>query len=380
VRPPALDELATLVDAIDRMAAHIAQARGALEREKRVMERMLESITSAVVSLDSRHRVVLQNEVAAVLLGSSFDRPLDEALAADPRLEAVRRFVAGAGAGDLLRSETVRLPPRDSDQEEPAEWTLSWVPIAGDGEPTALLVVEDVSEVLRGQRLAAWAEMARMIAHEIKNPLTPIRLSAEHMREVRLRDPDHFEEVFARCTHNILVHVDELQEISSDFSIYSRIPRIELEEGDLALFTERLLEGYRAAPPRGVSLEYDGPEGPLPARFDPKLLSRALRNLIENALRAVAAGGTVAVRLTRQEEEGELVLQVEDDGPGVPEGHLDRIFEPYFSTHDTGTGLGLPIARRVVEEHGGRITARNLSGGGLRVVVRLPAAESQGLR
>jgi two-component system nitrogen regulation sensor histidine kinase NtrY len=366
VRPPPLDELATLVDAIDRMAGRIAQTRTALEREKQVMGSMLESITSAVVSLDSRHRVVMQNEVAGALLGSSFDRPLDEALAADPRLAVVREFVAGPA--QALRSATVRLPPRG--EEEPEEWTLSWVPVA-DGDPTALLVVEDVSEVLRGQRLAAWAEMARMIAHEIKNPLTPIRLSAEHMREVRLRDPESFDEVFVRCTRNILTHVDELQEIASDFSIYSRIPRIELEEGDLSAFTERLLEGYRAAPPPGVRLVYEGPARPLTLSFDPKLLGRALRNLIENALRAVAAGGTVAVRLERAGDEA--LLQVDDDGPGVPEEDLDRIFEPYFSTHDTGTGLGLPIARRVVEEHGGRIAARNVPGGGLRVVLRLPA-------
>ena len=368
VRPPPLDELATLVDAIDRMAVRIAQTRSALEREKQVMSSMLESITSAVVSLDSRHRVMMQNEVAGALLGSSFDRPLDEALAADPRLAVVREFVAGPA--QALRSATVRLPPRG--EEEPEEWTLSWVPVAAEGDPAALLVVEDVSEVLRGQRLAAWAEMARMIAHEIKNPLTPIRLSAEHMREVRLRDPESFDEVFARCTRNILAHVDELQEIASDFSIYSRIPRIEREEGDLSAFTERLVDGYRTAPPPGVQLVYEGPAGPLTLSFDPKLLGRALRNLIENALRAVAEGGTVAVRLERTGED-EALLQVEDDGPGVPEGDLDRIFEPYFSTHDTGTGLGLPIARRVVEEHGGRIAARNVPGGGLRVLLRLPA-------
>lgn len=371
VQPPPLDELATLVDAIDRMAARIAQTRSALENEKRVMERMLESITSAVVSLDARHRVVMQNEVAAALLGSSFDRPLDEALAADPRLAAVREFVSGPA--ETLRTETVRLPPRD--EGEPEEWTLSWVPIAGGGDPAALLVVEDVSEVLRGQRLAAWAEMARMIAHEIKNPLTPIRLSAEHMREVRSRDPGHFDEVFDRCTLNILAHVDELQEISSDFSIYSRIPRIEVARDDLAAFVERLLDGYRTAPPPGVRLEYEGPDGPVPAHFDPKLLGRALRNLIENALRAVAHGGTVTVRLALDGDD--VLLEVEDDGTGVPEADLDRIFEPYFSTHDAGTGLGLPIARRVVEEHGGRITARNVPDGGLRVLLRLPLGSAR---
>ncbi|MEZ5333198.1 MAG: histidine kinase dimerization/phospho-acceptor domain-containing protein [Thermoanaerobaculia bacterium] len=287
VEPPPLDELARLVEAIDRMALRIAQTRGDLEREKRVMERILESITSAVVSLDSRHRVVMQNEVAGALLGTTFDRPIEEALTHDERLAEILEFVAGPA--QLLRSATVRLPARED--EEPEEWTLSWVPIAGDGDPAALLVVED----LRGPARPAaggLAEMARMIAHEIKNPLTPIRLSAEHMREVRQRDPGHFDEVFARCTANILTHVDELQEISSDFSIYSRIPhrargrrprdlrpppRRGLPDGAAARRDARL-GGTRSGAPRPLR-----PEAPRPRPAQPH---------IENALR----GGAPAAR------------------------------------------------------------------------------------
>ncbi len=366
--PPAVFELSTLVEAIDRMAARLAEGRQRLLREKRVVEQMVEHSTAAVVSLDGEQRVLLQNGLAAELLGTAVGESLPERLASADRLAPVAAFVGGERG--RLRRVTVRLPV--TDEQEPREWSLVWVPIAGEGEPAALFVVEDISDVLRGQRLSAWAEMARIIAHEIKNPLTPIRLSAEHMREVRDRDPQHFDEVFERCTTNILEHVDELQAIASEFSTYSRIPRSELKEGDLARFAAQVVDGYRAAPPPGVAIEYEAESEEIRTRFDARLLGRALRNLVENALRATARGGRVTVRTRWRGREVEI--EVEDDGPGVPATDLDRIFEPYFSTHDSGTGLGLPIARRIAEEHGGRIGARNRDGGGLRVTMSWPAA------
>ncbi len=180
------------------------------------------------------------------------------------------------------------------------------MPPPGDSEPSALLVVEDTSEVLRAQRLEAWAAMAQIIAHEIKNPLTPIRLSTEHLREVWRRDRAHSTEVFDRCTDNILRQVEELRSIASEFSTYSRI---------LSSFGSRaisprpcaeVVEGYRAAPPEGVSVELEA-DGPISARFDAKLLGRAVRNLMENALRASAGSGRVTVR-----------VELRDGRPGSP--------------------------------------------------------------
>lgn len=361
-------ELAALVEAIDDMAARIAQGRERLVREKHVVERMVDNITSGVVSLDGERRVLMHNRVAAELLGVSVGESLPEAVAGQERLAAVAAFLAGAGVE--RRRETVKLASPEGGERE---WTLVWVPLPGVGEPDALLVVEDATEELRGQRLLAWAEMARIIAHEIKNPLTPIRLSAEHMREVYRRDPERFSEVFERCTANVLTQVEELRSIASDFSTYSALLRIDPQPGDLEETLGELVEGYQAAPPVGVTVRFES-AGPLPARFDAKLLSRAVRNLIENALRASSGGGEVEVRL---EAEGDIArLFVLDQGPGVrPAENLPRIFDPYFSTHDTGTGLGLPIARRIVEEHGGSITARNREERGLEVVITLPLEE-----
>jgi signal transduction histidine kinase/PAS domain-containing protein len=363
-------ELAALVDAVDEMALRIAEGRERLVREKQVVERMVENITSGVVSLDRERRVLMHNRVAGELLGVSVGEALDQVAEGDERLAPVAAFLrlAVERPWEMAR-QTMRLAEPGSGERE---WSLVWVPVPGAGEPSALLVVEDATEVLRGQRLLAWAEMARIIAHEIKNPLTPIRLSTEHLREVYRSAPEQLDRVFERCTVNILTQVEELRSIASEFSTYSAILRIEPKPGDLTQAIEELVEGYRAAPPEGVIVDLET-DGPIPARFDAKLLGRALRNLMENALRASAGGGRVTVSVERQD--GLARIAVKDEGPGVrPPENLPRIFDPYFSTHDTGTGLGLPIARRVVEEHGGTITARNRAERGLEVVITLPTA------
>jgi two-component system nitrogen regulation sensor histidine kinase NtrY len=247
------------------------------------------------------------------------------------------------------------------------------------------LVVDDNTEVLRGQRLAAWAEMARIIAHEIKNPLTPIRLSAEHMRQVYHRNPEQFGEVLERCTDNILQQVEELRVIASEFSTYSRIPRAELRADDVTAVVALLAEAYQHAGDDGRGVSFRGPSHPVGARIDRTLLTRAVRNLLENALRANGTRGKPPVELTVAEDDNHVIIRVADRGPGVPADSLARIFEPYFSTHDTGTGLGLPITRRIVEEHAGSIEARNRPGGGLEVAITMPlipawraATEGQG--
>ncbi|MEM8960765.1 MAG: ATP-binding protein, partial [Acidobacteriota bacterium] len=363
-------ELSTLVAAIDDMAGRIAASRRALLVEKQLVDRMVDNITSGVVSLDRAGRVLMHNRVARILLGTEIGAPFERVLDSG-RLEPVRPLLdearQHAESEREPRQTTVALADDDGTEHE---WTLTWVPLPGVEDPAALLVVDDVSEVLAGQRLAAWAEMARIIAHEIKNPLTPIRLSAEHLRGVYRQSPDRLEEVFDRCIDNVLVHVEELRMIASEFSTYSRIPRAERVPGDLVEALGALAEAYRDAAERGVGVSFESAVTTLSLRFDRALLGRAVRNLVENALRV----SRDTVVLTLDIEQATARIAVCDRGPGVSPENLTRIFEPYFSTHDSGTGLGLPIARRIVEEHEGTISARNRSGGGLEVVITIPLA------
>jgi signal transduction histidine kinase len=364
---PPDEELATLARAIDRMAGRIAEGRRRLTREKKVIELMVENINSAVMSLDAERRVVLHNRVARELLGAQVGEPIGDPEAAASGLAAVHRFAASSG--DRPRQRTISLPSED---DQPREWSLVWAPLPGRGEPAALLVVEDVTEVLRGQRLEAWAEMARIIAHEIKNPLTPIRLSAEHMRQVWREEPEKFEGVLERCTANILQQVEELRVIAMEFSTYSKIPHIERSEADLTATVAEVVAAYESAPRDAAKVRWRGPNRALRLEIDARLLGRAVRNLIENALRVSPDGTPVEVALESAADEA--VIRVADRGPGVAPALLGKIFDPYFSTHDTGTGLGLPIARRIAESHGGTMRARNREGGGLEVSIHLPLA------
>jgi signal transduction histidine kinase len=366
-------ELAALGEAIDSMAAKIAESRERLLLEKEFVERVVANITSGVVSLDAQGRVLLQNRVAQDLLASEVGAELDAALAV-PHLAEIRAFLKEARRLNKPTSRRIKIRPSGA-VVDVHEWTLIFVPIAAD-TPAALLVVDDVTEASRGQRLEAWAEMARIIAHEIKNPLTPIRLSTEHMQQVYRVDRGRLDEVFERCTANILKQVDELQQIASEFSIYSRIPRADLQNGDLVAAVREVVHGYQENSAAGARVEVKTSCESLICAFDRKLIGRALRNLLENAVRAVAGQGSEgAIEVVVEKlatEPPTLLIEVGDSGPGVDPNKLGRIFEPYFSTHETGTGLGLAITKRIVQEHGGSIEALNRPDLGLAVRIILP--------
>ena len=365
---PEETELRTLGQAIDGMAGRIASSRARVEAEKSLLEGVVDNITSGVVALDRESRVTMANRTATELLGVSVGSPFDDV---GDELEPVGELVRQAS--DQIEHITVSL----SEGAGQREWTVVWAPVPGREDPAALLVVEDVTDVLRAQRLELWAEMARLIAHEVKNPLTPIRLSAEHLRQVWQEAPDRLQDVFDHCTANILYQVEELSRIAGDFSSYSRIPDARPSQGDLVEAVREIVDGYRNPPPKGVSVELECKVQGAAARihFDRRLVQRAVRNLLENALLASEGGGEVRVTVSRADDGDALAVIVDDRGRGVSDTDLNRMFEPYFSTSSGGTGLGLPIARRAVEEHGGTITAARRPGGGLSVRIVLPAGQ-----
>ncbi len=259
----------------------------------------------------------------------------------------------------------------------PRETELRTLGEAIDG--MAARIASTRADLVRAQRLEAWAEMARLIAHEVKNPLTPIRLSTEHLRQVWRDAPDRLEEVFDRCTGNILAQVEELARTAGEFSTYSRIPLAQPAPDDLVEAVREVVDGYGSTAHGAVAVLFESAPGAADALllpFDRRLMQRALRNLIENALRASSKDGEVLVRVEPSGPDGAVAVTVADRGPGVSDSDLERIFEPYFSTSSGGTGLGLPIARRIVQEHGGSITAATRPGGGLAVRIVLPGGQS----
>jgi len=233
-----------------------------------------------------------------------------------------------------------------------------------------LAVIEDVSEFVRSNRLAAWAEMARIIAHEIKNPLTPIRLSVEHLREVWKRGSPDFEQVLDECVANVLRQTEELRRSASEFSDYARLPTPQVGATDIALLLSQSAAAYAGAP--GVEWSVRT-EPDLVALGDSRLLSRVVSNLIGNSVEALT-GSSGSIALNARRKDSRIIVTIEDTGPGVPPAILPRLFDPYFSAKSGGTGLGLAIAKKIVEEHGGTISAENRREGGLRVTFDLPLA------
>jgi two-component system nitrogen regulation sensor histidine kinase NtrY len=279
-----------------------------------------------------------------------------------PRFEGVRSMLAEHRRG-YLESKEVEVSIDGNERT----LRVSIVPLPDTDEE--MLIAEDVTEILRSNRLEAWGEMARQVAHEIKNPLTPIQLTAEHLRAVVERDDPNLPAVVRNAVENILRQVITLRETSKEFSDYASLRQMQRKPLDLQKLLLDLAAGYAASRERGI--DFDAriePSTPQTFHGDERLLRGAVTNLIENAFQAAPGG---RVRLGSHSVDSKVVIAVEDTGPGVAPEILPKIFDPYFSTKSAGTGLGLAIARKAVEEHGGRIHAENVNPG-LRVVIELP--------
>ena len=228
------------------------------------------------------------------------------------------------------------------------------------------------AELERTQRLEAWADMARQVAHEIKNPLTPIQLSAEHAQRINIDQGRPLSPVLDECISAILAQVRLLRQIAAEFSSFASSPTARREPTHVGALIEEVVEPYRAGLGGRIVIETHAPADLPPAVIDRTLFARALTNVIENALYAMPGGGTLTVTSTLEGEPARLVVKIADTGMGMDRDAMKRLFEPYFSTKATGTGLGLTIARRNIELNEGTIEVFSERGVGTTVVLTLP--------
>jgi nitrogen fixation/metabolism regulation signal transduction histidine kinase len=233
-----------------------------------------------------------------------------------------------------------------------------------------LLVFDDISEIVSAQRAQAWGEVARRLAHEIKNPLTPIQLSAEHLQRVHADRGAPLGPVLEGCVTSILGQVRLLRQIAGEFSSFASSPTARRALADPVQLVTDVVEPYRVGLQGRIEI-VNLVTGPLPpVLVDRTLVARALANIVENALHAMPGPGSL--RVTSSIGDGTVAIRVEDTGFGMDAEALERVFEPYFSTKTTGTGLGLPIARRNIELSGGAIAVESEKGRGTAVTISLP--------
>ncbi len=349
---PSDPDIGLLVTTFRDMSFSIRQQQEDLRHERDRLQTLLENINAAVVVLDGQTRVGAMNAMARRLFGDSF-----------PTFDDVRDFL-GEHRSRHVESREIAITIDDNDRT----LRVSIVPLPDSDEE--MLIAEDVTEILRSNRLEAWGEMARQVAHEIKNPLTPIQLTAEHLRALADRGDPRLADVVRSGVDNILRQVVTLRETSKEFSDYASTRQVNRKPLDLNRMLHDLASGYTDSGERGIHFEADiAPSTPASFTGDERLLRGAVANLIENAFQAAPGG---RVRLGSEAVDSKVVISVEDSGPGVSPDVLPKIFDPYFSTKSTGTGLGLAIARKAIEEHGGRIHAENVNPG-LRVIIELPS-------
>ncbi len=371
------DELGFLVMSFNDMTRKIAQARDALnlsqqraEGQRAYLQALLQHLSSGVLTLDHQQRLRTANAAAGELLGAVLDEhagaPLDTLAERYPHLGAfvaTLRHHLAVPAGEW-REEVVL--------EDPGARKIllcrgTALP-ATESEGDYLIVFDDITALIQAQRDAAWGEVAQRLAHEFKNPLTPIQLSAERLRHKYLKTLGAAEgELLDRLTHTIVQQVEVMKDMVNAFADYARNPPLQTRPLDVNRLINEVLDLYRG---QRVQFQTRLEAGLPPVEADAGRLRQLLHNLIKNALEATP--GRARITLETQSLPGFVELSVRDHGPGIPREIMAQLFEPYVTTKPKGTGLGLAIVKKIVEEHGGALSAENPPDGGARIVLRLP--------
>jgi nitrogen fixation/metabolism regulation signal transduction histidine kinase len=383
------DEVGFLVTSFNDMTKKLARAReetersrAAVEAERAALAVILARLTSGVISLEPDLRVRVANQAAGSILGVDFTgsagRPLAEIAAGEPmlaELHAVMQRHFEAGETEWREQVTLRA---DSGRRE---LVVACTALPGDaGAQGLVLVFDEVTQLLQAQRQAAWGEVARRLAHEIRNPLTPIQLSAERMRRKLMRGLAASEaELLDRSTQTIVQQVEAMKQMVAAFSEYAKAPDMHVSEFDLGALVRQVSDLYHAQDSRvafGLSLD---PKAAL-LEADPGRIRQLLNNLLTNSLEALDGTPNPVIMIETKRVGEQVALTVVDNGPGFQGGLLEQAFDPYVTSKPKGTGLGLAIVRRIVEEHGGQVEVDNAPQGGARVRITLPATAREARR
>jgi two-component system, NtrC family, nitrogen regulation sensor histidine kinase NtrY len=337
----------------------IMRARDLVDSRRRFTEAVLASASAGVIGVDGKGHVSILNRSAEKLIASSEAQALGHPLAEIvPEIRDMIEPARLSGHRLVQGQTTIHRKGRDRTVSVRVTSEQSSNPDHG-----YVVTLDDITELVTAQRTAAWADIARRIAHEIKNPLTPIQLSAERLRRKYGNLITDDRGVFAQCTDTIIRQVDDIRRMVDEFSRFARMPKPVMMVDDVT-DTVRQVAFLQRVGNADIDIEVEVAEDPMPARFDRRLISQGLTNIIKNAGEAVAAvppdqlgRGRILVSAVRVDSE--IVIDVIDNGIGLPKENRSRLLEPYVTTREKGTGLGLAIVGKILEEHGGRIELRD---------------------
>jgi two-component system nitrogen regulation sensor histidine kinase NtrY len=371
------DELGTLVESFNQMTRDLKKSNLELLRRGKFVETLLANITAGVIAVDSAGKITSWNKAAEQMLDvdatTALGKNYREAFESEP-LRVMRGLIDNLNDRESSETELqIQLP----DHLLTVFATAATLRDDSNDSLGVMIFLEDITQIQKVQRMEAWREVARRIAHEIKNPLTPIQLSAERLRKryAKLLQADGA--VLDKCTTTIIQQVVELKNLVNDFSQFARLPTAQPMPNDLngivqdALFLFK--EGHN-------HIDFDFRQGQLPAlELDREQIKRVMINLLDNAVAAVGDGGQVRISTSYDHARNTVYLEVADDGCGMPPEARVRIFEPGFSTKKQGTGLGLTIVNQIVEDHRGYIRVRNNEPRGSRFIIEFPVRQQDAL-
>ncbi len=353
------------------------QASFEVENQRAYLETILGNLTAGVISFDAAYKIRTANQAAYRIFHIHVSHFVGQTLLelvqgyaelAEP-LKSIQRLLEQAD--DIWQQGIAFLGPNGRQ-----ELLCRGTPLfSQDGERVgAVVVFDDVTDLIQAQKNAAWGEVARRLAHEIKNPLTPIQLSAERLQlklasKLEAVDAD----ILQRSTRTIVQQVEAMKEMVDDFSQYAKPSRKQAVEIDLAGLVQEVLTLYVSK--AGVTFKSDFETGPMLIKGDPVSIRQVLHNLIKNALEAIESKGRIEITMHKVQKNNTDFIEIAlyDDGPGIKDEQIEQIFEPYVTTKAKGTGLGLAIVKKIIEEHGGAIwvDARRKIGAGF--IIQLPA-------
>jgi two-component system nitrogen regulation sensor histidine kinase NtrY len=339
----------------------IVRARDLIDSRRRFTEAVLAGASAGVVGVNAEGRITILNRSAEQLTGCSeteaLGRPLREIA---PELADV--FADARRSNQRLIQRQIAMTRDGEERNFSVRVTSEQAP---ESEHGYVITIDDITELVLAQRSSAWADIARRIAHEIKNPLTPIQLSAERLRRKYGKLITEDAAVFEQCTDTIVRQVDDIKRMVDEFSRFARMPKPVIADEDVADTVRQVVFLLRVGH-SDIDFDVQLPAEAMPARFDRRLISQALTNIIKNATEAIGAVppaelGRGRIVVSTRREGNEAVIDVIDNGIGLPKENRARLLEPYVTTRDKGTGLGLAIVGRILEEHGGRIELRDAS-------------------